>query len=94
MAEVVLGIGSSRSPMTALPPEMWPALGERDKLSTRIKDRFGVPTNYEELLAKAPASVADHLTPEVMRAEVTTPSSATCRRWWTPSPRRGPTSSS
>ena len=69
MAEVVLGIGSSRSPMTALPPEMWPALGERDKLSTRIKDRMGVPTNYEELLAKAPASVADHLTPEVMRAK-------------------------
>ena len=57
MAEVVLGIGSSRSPMTALPPEMWPALGERDKLSARIKDRYGVPTNYEELLAKAPASV-------------------------------------
>ena len=26
MAEVVLGIGSSRSPMTALPPEMWPRL--------------------------------------------------------------------
>ena len=69
MAEVVLGIGSSRSPMTALPPEMWPALGERDKLSTRIKDRFGVPTNYEALLEKAPASVLDHLTPEVMRAK-------------------------
>ena len=69
MAEVVLGIGSSRSPMTALPPEMWPALGERDKLSTRIKDRFGVPTNYEALLEKAPASVLDHLTPEVMQAK-------------------------
>ena len=67
MAEIVLGIAASRSPMTSTPPEMWPILGERDMRSTRIKDRFGVPTNYEEVLAKAPAGVAAHLTPEVMR---------------------------
>ncbi|MDE2801664.1 MAG: hypothetical protein OXK21_02125 [Chloroflexota bacterium] len=69
MADIVLGVATSRSPMTSLPPEMWPELGERDKLSTRIKDRYGVPTNYEELLAKAPASVVGHLTPEVMTAK-------------------------
>ncbi len=66
MADVVLAIATSRSPMTSLPPEMWPALGERDKRSTRIKDRYGNPTNYEELLPKAPANVAEHLTPEEM----------------------------
>ena len=66
MADIVLGIATSRSPMTSIPPEMWPVLGERDQRSTRIKDRYGVPTNYDELLAKAPAGVADHLTPEVM----------------------------
>ena len=54
MAEVVLGIGSSRSPMTALPPEMWPALGERDKLSTRIKDRFGVPHQLRGAAGEGP----------------------------------------
>lgn len=67
MAEVVLGIATSRSPMTSVPAEYWPTLGERDMRSTRIKDRYGVPTTYGELLAKAPASVAPHLTPEVMR---------------------------
>lgn len=67
MADVVLGIALSRSPMTALPPEMWPALGERDKRSARLKDRHGVPTTYGELLAKAPAEIEEHLTPAVMR---------------------------
>lgn len=66
MADIVLGIATSRSPMTAVPAEMWPALGERDKRSTRIKDRHGVPTNYEELLARAPAGVEEHLSAEVM----------------------------
>jgi 3-O-methylgallate 3,4-dioxygenase len=63
MAQVVLGMAASRSPMVSAPPELWPLLGERDQ-RRRIKDRDGNPLTYETLLEAADPSLMDELTPQ------------------------------
>jgi hypothetical protein len=69
MAKVVFGAATSRSPLMAAPAEMWPAIGERDKQSRRLRDRAGRLITYEELLAKAPPSMAQQVTPAVFQAK-------------------------
>ncbi len=68
MAQVVLGLACSRSPLTAVPPEYWAGLGERDAApNRRMTDERGRRVTYDELLARVAPAVKDELTPEVFR---------------------------
>ena len=70
MAEIVLGIGSSHSPMLSLPVEMWPMFAERDKgnpMLTSIPE--GEVLTYEELLERTDPSIAKGITPEKFQAQ-------------------------
>jgi 3-O-methylgallate 3,4-dioxygenase len=63
MARVVLGIGTSHTPMLNLGPEEWPLYIELDsKRAHRHKD--GRPATYADLLAIAPPSVLTEIAPE------------------------------
>lgn len=51
MAEIVLGIGTSHSPMLSTQPQMWHLMGEGDKVSGLLIDpENGEPVTYDELL--------------------------------------------
>lgn len=65
MAQIVLGIGTSHTPMLNAPPEVWPRFVERDARRPHL-DRAGRPVTYEQLLAQAPPDMAAQLTPERM----------------------------
>ena len=86
MAQLVLGIGTSHTPMLNAPPEDWPRFYERDSKRTNLLDTEGRLTSYEEQLKHAPPGITDQITPERMR-NVPVVSS------WTPSNRMrtGPT---
>ena len=65
MAEVVLGIGSSHSPMMSLPPDLWHDMGERDKRNPMLSaPPDGKVLTYEELLERADPSISNRLTLE------------------------------
>lgn len=65
MAQIVLGIGSSHTPMLNAPVEDWPRFIERDRMRPHL-DKAGRPVTYAELEKLAPADIAQQLTPEVM----------------------------
>ena len=65
MASIVLGIGTSHTPMLNAPLEDWPRFIERDRLRPHL-DLQGRPVHYEQLLAQAPANMAEQLTPAVL----------------------------
>jgi Catalytic LigB subunit of aromatic ring-opening dioxygenase len=63
MAKLVLGIGTSHTPMLNASAEDWPHFIDRD--ATRdFLDKEGQPTTYEELLDRAEPHIAAELTPE------------------------------
>jgi hypothetical protein len=68
MAKLVLGIGTSHTPMLNAPPEDWPRFIERDTRRTNLLDTDGNPTTYEAQLRRAPADIAAQIAPERMRA--------------------------
>ena len=60
MAEIVLGIGTSHTPMLSLPPELWPAFAEGDKKNNELAfppNGWVIP--YDEALATRPPEVRD-----------------------------------
>jgi hypothetical protein len=63
MAHIVLGIGTSHTPMLNAPVADWSRFIERDRLRPHLT-REGQPVSYEELEKLAPASIAAELTPE------------------------------
>ena len=63
MAELVLGIGTSHTPMLNTPAEDWPRFIDRDAVRDFL-DKEGQPATYEELLHRAEPNVAAELTPE------------------------------
>jgi hypothetical protein len=63
MAKLVLGIGTSHTPMLNAPAEDWPRFIDRDGVRDFL-DKEGQPTTYEELLRRAEPHVAAELTPE------------------------------
>lgn len=65
MARIVLGIGSSHTPMLNAPLEDWKRFIELDRLRQHL-DKQGRPVNYAELLALAGDSIAPQLQDEVM----------------------------
>lgn len=69
MAQVVLGVAASRSPLTAAPPEYWAQLGERDKRNARMRDGSGRIRSYKDLLANVEPAVPNELTPEVFKSK-------------------------
>lgn len=63
MANIVLGIGSSHTPMLNTPVEDWPRFIELDRIRPHL-DKQGRPVTYEQLLALAGDRVMPELTPE------------------------------
>jgi 3-O-methylgallate 3,4-dioxygenase len=64
MAKIVLGIGSSHTPMLNAPPTDWGRFIETDRLRPQ-RDKAGRPMSYRELEQLAPPQLAAELTPEV-----------------------------
>ena len=58
MAQLVLGIGTSHTPMLNAPPTDWPRFYERDSKRTNLLDTEGRLTSYDEQLKHAPAGIA------------------------------------
>src|SRR5919197_3518300 len=71
MAEIVLGLGTSHTPMLSLPPELWGTYGQRD----RNNKELAYPPNgwvlpYEEAEGTRPPEIRDMpRDPETFRAK-------------------------
>jgi 3-O-methylgallate 3,4-dioxygenase len=65
MAELVLGIGTSHTPMLNARVEDWPRFAERDSARPHL-DRDGRDITYARLIAAAGPQVARYLTPQQM----------------------------
>jgi 3-O-methylgallate 3,4-dioxygenase len=68
MAQLVLGIGTSHTPMLNAPPTDWPRFYERDSKRTNLLDTEGRLTSYDEQLKHAPTGIAAEIAPERMQA--------------------------
>ena len=70
MAEIVLGLGTSHSPMLSLPAELWGEFAARDKGNPMLLSlEDGRVMTYEELLETADPAIAQRLTPEVFQGQ-------------------------
>ena len=67
MAQIVLGIGTSHTPMLNAPPEDWPRFIERDTKRTNLLDVDGRLTTYEAQLKCAPADIDAQIAPGRMK---------------------------
>ena len=67
MAQLVLGIGTSHTPMLNAPPTDWPRFYERDSRRTNLLDTDGRLTSYDQQLKHAPAGIAAEIAPERMQ---------------------------
>ena len=67
MAEIVLAIGTSHSPLLASPPEDYPRHAEIDAKGRKLLDKNGKPCSYGELLAQADPSIKKQIDPEILR---------------------------
>ena len=68
MTRIVLGMGTSHTPMLNAPPTDWPRFYERDSKRSNLLDLEGRPTTYEDQLHRAPLGIAAEIAPERMRA--------------------------
>ncbi|MBI3434247.1 MAG: extradiol ring-cleavage dioxygenase [Proteobacteria bacterium] len=68
MAEIVLGIGTSHSPLLASPAEDYAKHAEIDAKGRRLLDKSGVPCTYGDLLATADPAITKQIQFEVMSA--------------------------
>ncbi len=66
MARIVLGMGSSHTPMLNAPPTDWPRFIERDSQRTNLLDVEGRLTRYDEQLKHAPPGIVAEIAPERM----------------------------
>jgi len=67
MAEIVLGIGTSHSPMLNTTPEIWPEHVERDTRNAALWAWDGKSHTYDEMVEMTDSSIEKELTPEVWR---------------------------
>ena len=67
MGRIVLGMGTSHTPMLNAPPSDWPRFIERDSRRRELLDTDGRPTTYEAQLQHAPPDIHRQITPERMR---------------------------
>ena len=62
MAKIVLGLGTSHSPMLAQPPELWAVHGENDARNRELVfPPEGLVYSYEEALERANPDIAKHV---------------------------------
>lgn len=66
MADIVLGIGTSHTPMLYTEPNDWPQYESRDR-KMELLDRDGKPRSFAELVEAAGPEVAEALEPEAMK---------------------------
>jgi 3-O-methylgallate 3,4-dioxygenase len=66
MAEIVLGIGTSHSPLLNSPAEDYPKHAAIDAKGRKLLDKNGKPTTYGDLLASADPSIKDQIAPDVL----------------------------
>jgi hypothetical protein len=69
MAQIVLGIGTSHTPMLALTSEQWSHRAAVDRANPRLNLSDGRALNYEQLLAEVGPRYEDVVTPEVLGAK-------------------------
>jgi len=70
MPDIVLGVGTSHSPMLNSPAEDYPKHAEIDASGRRLLDRMGRPCTYGELLAQADPKIKDEIKLEAMEKKV------------------------
>lgn len=70
MAEIVLAIGTSHSPMLNSPAEDFPRHAEVDRTKRPLLDKEGRRKSFDELVAEAAPSIADEITLDVFRERV------------------------
>ena len=63
MAEIVLGIGTSHTPLLSLPAELWEEYAKRDRNNPELLTPDGTRLTYDELLARADPAIATKATP-------------------------------
>lgn len=66
MADIVMGIGASHSPLLNSPPEDYPKHAEIDASGRKLLDRFGRQVTYGNLLDKADPAIRDQIAPAVL----------------------------
>jgi 3-O-methylgallate 3,4-dioxygenase len=66
MADIVVGIGTSHSPLLASPPEDYPKHAEIDAKGRKLLDKQGRACTYGELLAQADPSIREQISPAVL----------------------------
>ncbi len=66
MAELVLAIGTSHSPLLASPPEDYPKHAEIDAKGRKLIDKSGKPCSYGDLLARADPSIREQIAMPVL----------------------------
>jgi 3-O-methylgallate 3,4-dioxygenase len=66
MADIVLAIGTSHSPLLNSPAEDYPKHAAIDASGRKLLDKQGRPTTYGALLEKADPSISDQIVPSVL----------------------------
>ena len=66
MADIVLAIGTSHSPLLNSPAEDYPKHAAIDASGRKLLDKRGRPCTYGELLERADLSIKDQITPQVL----------------------------
>lgn len=79
MARLVLGIGTSHSPLLASPPEDYPKHAEIDAKGRKLLDKDGNPTTYGALLAAADPAIAEQIKPNILEARANACNAAVAR---------------
>ena len=69
MAEIVLGIGTSHSPMLNTNPEIWPEHVKRDVRNGALWAWDGKSHTYDEMVEMTDPSIANELTAEAWKAK-------------------------
>jgi hypothetical protein len=66
MADIVLAIGTSHSPLLNSPPEDYPKHAAIDASGRKLLDKNGKPCTYGELLEKADPAIKRQIEPQVL----------------------------
>jgi Catalytic LigB subunit of aromatic ring-opening dioxygenase len=66
MADIVLGIGTSHSPLLNSPAEDYPKHAAIDASGRKLLDKTGKPCTYGDLLEKADPSIKQQIEPKVL----------------------------
>jgi hypothetical protein len=68
LAQIILGIGTSHTPMLTLGSEEWTHRAADDLRNQKLNQSDGTWISYDALLAKVGPAFADQVTPEALRA--------------------------